>query len=90
MTDNCVLPMALAKPLPATSDDSLSLSVGDVTVDLTYATGPYNVSRADLETMMVGMVAEECIETDSKYSALLRQTDTGIMSGNLEASQFDL
>lgn len=87
MTDNCVLPMALAKPLPATSDDSLSLSVGDVTVDLTYATGPYNVSRADLETMMV---AEECIETDSKYSALLRQTDTGIMSGNLEASQFDL
>ena len=79
--------LALAKPLPATSDDSLSLSVGDVTVDLTYATGPYNVSRVDLETMMV---AEECIETDSKYSALLRQTDTGIMSGNLEASQFDL
>ena len=39
---------------------------------------------------MGGMVAEECIETDSKYSSLLRQTDTGIMSGNLEASQFDL
>ena len=30
------------------------------------------------------MVAVECMETDLKYSALIRQTDTGIMSGNLE------
>ena len=53
------------------TSDSLSLSSWD-------ATGPHKWLT---ETMTV---AVEGMETDLKYSALIRQTDTGIMSGNLE------
>ena len=51
------------------------------------ALGPHAHSGSRvLETMTV---AEEYIETNLKYSSA-RQTDTRIMSENLEASQSDL